>query len=54
MQFVIDTHTVCTAADGTVRWEADTVPVVVAYEDLSPELKKLADQVLEGRRGRDE
>lgn len=54
LRFVIDTHTVCTAPDGTVKWEADTVPATVAYADLSPELKRLADKVLEDRRGHDE
>lgn len=50
----IDAHTVCTAPDGTVKWEADVDPINVVYADLSPELQRLADQVLEARRGNDE
>lgn len=55
MRFVLNSHTVCTAPDGSTRWEADTEPVTVDYEDLSPEFRKLADQIIEeDRRGRDQ
>jgi hypothetical protein len=55
MRFVLDTHTVCTAPDGSTRWEADTAPVTVDYRDLSPELRMLADRIIEEEdsRGRD-
>lgn len=54
LRFVIESRTVCTAPDGTVKWEADTEPVAMAYGAMSPELQRLAEKVMEAPRGDDE